>query len=81
MRGTLIPDLPIERPKNRREAREQIIQVYAENKWDARDIAVHQHDLGLEEKLLSDRTNEEYKTILDAFERSRMIIYRDVQSN
>jgi hypothetical protein len=81
MRGTLIPDLPIERPKNRREAREQIIQVYAENKWDARDIAVHQRDLGLEEKLLSDRTNEEYKTILDAFERSRMIIYRDVQSN
>lgn len=76
LRHQLAPDLPIERPKTRREAREQIIQTYADNKWDARDIAVHQAGLGLEEKLLSDRTDEEYKTILAAFESSRMIIYK-----
>lgn len=75
-RSALIPDLPASRPTNRREAREQIIQIYAENKWDSRDMAAHQRELGLEQKLLSDRTNEEYKTILDAFERSRMIIYK-----
>jgi hypothetical protein len=76
-RHQLAPDLPAERPETRREKRDQILQIYAENKWDARDMAVHQQGLGLEEKLLSDRTTEEYETILAAFERSRMIIYRD----
>lgn len=76
LRHQSVPDLPATRPANRREAREQIIQIYAENRWDAREQAVHQAELGLDEKLLSDRSNEEYKTILDAFERSRMIIYK-----
>ena len=60
----------------RREKIDQIRQIYSENKWDHREQAEHQHGLGLDEKILSDRTDEEYKTILDAFERSRMIIYK-----
>ena len=71
-----IPDLPIERPKTRREARDQILQIYAENRWDADDRRRYEAGLGLAEVPLLDRPNEDYKVILDAMERSRMIIYK-----
>lgn len=75
MKSATVPDLPVKRPTTRREARDQIRQIYDENRWDAAEQARHAESLGLEEKLLSDRESEEYRIILAAFERSRMIIY------
>lgn len=69
-------DLKSPRPTTRREVRELILETYRDNRWDSSDQVRHQAMLGLEEKLLSDRTNEEYQTIIDDFERSRMVVFR-----
>jgi len=65
------------RPKTRGAAIATVQDVYRQTDWNADEQRRHQLTLGLEDKQLTERTNEEVKIILDDFEKSRMVIFRN----
>lgn len=65
------------RPKTKGDAVRIVQEVYQFNDWDDGEQAKHQRSLGLEDKQLTERTNQELKIILDRFEQARMVIFRD----
>lgn len=68
-------DLPIARPKTRREAISQVEELYQFNRWNERDRRVNAEMCGLEYKPLAGCSNDELKIILTEAEKTGMIIY------
>jgi hypothetical protein len=66
----------VPRPKTRGAAVSIVLDVYRQNDWDEDAQRRHQLSLKLEAKQLTERTNDEIKTILDDFEKARMVIFK-----
>lgn len=70
------PERPL-RPVTRSAAILTVQDVYQQNDWNDDEQLRHQLKLGLEDKPLNERENGEIKTILEDFEKARMVIFRD----
>lgn len=72
------PQPPFERlsrPTTRGAAVLIVQDIYRQNDWDDDAQRRHQLSLKLDDKQLTERTNDEIKTILDDFEKARMVIF------
>lgn len=65
------------RPKTRGVAVSIVQEVYRQNDWDDDAQRRHQLSLKLDEKQLTERSNDELKVILDDFANARMVIFKD----
>lgn len=65
------------RPKTRGAAVSIVQDIYRQNDWDNEEQRRHQLSLRLDDKQLTERTNDEIKTILDDFEKARMVIFKE----
>jgi hypothetical protein len=64
------------RPKTREEMLKQVAGVYKANGWDDREQAYHMGTLGITPPSGTDLfTDDELRTILDDFEKAKMILY------
>lgn len=64
------------RPTTRAAAVSIVQDIYRQNDWDGDSQKRHQLSLKLDDKQLTERTNDEIKTILDDFEKARMVIFK-----
>ena len=65
------------RPRDEKDMRSQIERTRLINGWDKAEFAENCRLIGLDAKPLEEYAFEELKTILDDFERRRMILYED----
>jgi Mg2+ and Co2+ transporter CorA len=67
------------RPVMRQAAIATVEDVYRRNEWNDDEQRRYQRSFGLEEKTLHEMSNEEIRTILDDFEKARMVIFKETQ--
>lgn len=63
------------RPTTRGAAIAIVQDIYRQNDWDADAQKRFEASLALEDKQLTERTNEEIKVLIDDFEKSKMLIF------
>jgi hypothetical protein len=68
--------MQIARPITRGAAVSIVQDIYRQNGWNDDAQKRHQLSLKLNDKQLTERTNDEIKTILDDFEKARMVIFK-----
>ncbi len=73
--GSIVPK-PC-RPRTKGEAREYIVEIFDGNQWDERDRRKFLEMHGVELKDDEELSVEEMRIILDAMEKSRMILFND----
>lgn len=74
---TVIPDLPIDRPTTIEAMRKLISDTYTEQPWSIDEARRYEAMHGLEPKRLTERSEAELRTILDAMEASRMVLLKN----
>lgn len=67
----------VSRPATKGEAVLLIDDTYRYNDWGDAERATHQRMIGIEPKPLNEMPIEELRMIVDRFEKSKMVIFRD----
>lgn len=65
------------RPENFGQARRQVSLVFAENEWSEKEVARFLNSLKIEACSVEQLTDSDLRTVLEHFEKRRMILYEN----